>query len=267
MARCTTRCKMLQFHAKTIMRDWGDVELARLKERRRRRRRKKNNLLVLRVPGVVLLRQFFAMRGVLLVMKTLEDERYVVRKAYKCIVSEIWSFFGFSIYCVYVVSLHSESTDFVIYMPVPWLSQTCSTISVKNIRRLMVSLVCTSYAECARLRTRASIQKSEETTASLASLLATPMEKVGRAWNSFDKHYILSSNIICARGWSLDYVKQVFCFIYLSQSMLYTLMHSPCRPYTCWPTQHSSHHWHHSSWNSNLGSCVAFAFSCDNSAG
>ena len=32
----------------------------------------------------------FATRGALLVMKTLEDERYVVIKAYKCTVSEIW---------------------------------------------------------------------------------------------------------------------------------------------------------------------------------
>ena len=32
----------------------------------------------------------FAARGVLLVMKTLEDERYVVIKVYKCTVSEIW---------------------------------------------------------------------------------------------------------------------------------------------------------------------------------
>ena len=38
---------------------------------------------------VVLSRRFFATRGVLLVMKTLEDERYVVIKAYKCTVSEI----------------------------------------------------------------------------------------------------------------------------------------------------------------------------------
>ena len=47
------------------------------------------------------------------VLKTLEDERYVVIKAYKCTVSEIWSlrFFCISIYCVYVVSLHTESTD------------------------------------------------------------------------------------------------------------------------------------------------------------
>ena len=39
---------------------------------------------------MVLSRRVFAMQGVLLVMKTLEDERYVVIKAYKCSVSEIW---------------------------------------------------------------------------------------------------------------------------------------------------------------------------------
>ena len=39
---------------------------------------------------MVLSRRFFAMRGFLLVMKTPEDERYVVIKAYKCTVSEIW---------------------------------------------------------------------------------------------------------------------------------------------------------------------------------
>ena len=39
---------------------------------------------------MVLSRRFFATQGVLLVMKTLEDERYVVIKAYKCTVSEIW---------------------------------------------------------------------------------------------------------------------------------------------------------------------------------
>ena len=54
--------------------------------------RKKNNLPVLRVPCAVLSRRVFATRGVLLVpvMKTLEDERYVAIKAYKCTVSEIW---------------------------------------------------------------------------------------------------------------------------------------------------------------------------------
>ena len=85
--------------------------------RKKKEERKKNNLPVLRVPGVVLSRRFFATRGVLLVMKTLEDERYVVIKAYKCTVSEIWrdSFVLAYIACSYVVSLHTESTDSVIY--------------------------------------------------------------------------------------------------------------------------------------------------------
>ena len=61
---------------------------------------------------MVLSRRFFATRGVLLVMKTLEDERYVVIKAYKC--ADLVRFFCISIYCVYVVSLHTESTDSVI---------------------------------------------------------------------------------------------------------------------------------------------------------
>ena len=39
---------------------------------------------------MLLSRRFFATRGVLLVMKTLEDDWYVVIKAYKCTVSEIW---------------------------------------------------------------------------------------------------------------------------------------------------------------------------------
>ena len=49
-------------------------------------------------------------------MKTLEDERYVVIKAYKCTVSEIWrdSFVLAYNYCVYVISLHTESTNSVI---------------------------------------------------------------------------------------------------------------------------------------------------------
>ena len=62
---------------------------------------------------MVLSRRVFAMRGVLLVMKTLEDERYVVIKAYKCTVSEIWrDFFVLTcIACSYVVSLHIDSTE------------------------------------------------------------------------------------------------------------------------------------------------------------
>ena len=64
---------------------------------------------------MVLSRRVFAMRGVLLVMKTLEDERYVVIKAYKCTVSEICrDFFCIGMYCVYVVSLHIDSTESMI---------------------------------------------------------------------------------------------------------------------------------------------------------
>ena len=53
-------------------------------------RRKKNNLPVLQVPGLVLSRWFFATLGVLLAMKTLEDDWYVVIKAYKSAVYEIF---------------------------------------------------------------------------------------------------------------------------------------------------------------------------------
>ena len=51
--------------------------------------RKEDNLPVMRVPALVLSRWFFAALGVLLDMKTLKDDWYVVIKAYKCTVSEI----------------------------------------------------------------------------------------------------------------------------------------------------------------------------------
>ena len=95
--------------------------------------RKKNNLPVLRVPGVVLSRRVFAMRGVLLVMKTLEDERYyVVIKAYKCTVSEIWrDFFVLACsYCVYVVSLHIDSTESMIHGVLWILTEVASALHV-----------------------------------------------------------------------------------------------------------------------------------------
>ena len=114
MGWCTARCKMLLFRAITIMRDWGDVELARLKEEEKERR-KKNNLPVLRVPGVVLSRRFFAARGVLLVMKTLEDERYVVIKVYKCTVSEIWRDFFVLAY------IACTSYPYIQSLPTLWL--------------------------------------------------------------------------------------------------------------------------------------------------
>ena len=79
---------MLLFRAKTSARGWRSIELARLKKEERRRR-KKNNLAVLLLFGWVLSRCFLAPLGVLLVMKTLEDEQYVVLKAYKLAVLEI----------------------------------------------------------------------------------------------------------------------------------------------------------------------------------
>ena len=65
---------------------------------------------------MVLSRRFFATRGVLLVMKTLEDERYVVIKAYKCTVSQIWRDF-FVLACIACTSypyIATESTDSVM---------------------------------------------------------------------------------------------------------------------------------------------------------
>ena len=53
---------------------------------------------------MVLSRRFFATRGVLLAMKTLEDERHVVIKAYKCTpFLRFGEIFCISIYYVSVV--------------------------------------------------------------------------------------------------------------------------------------------------------------------
>ena len=57
------------------MRGSHSIELARLKKKKKEEKH-------LRVPGLVPLRYFFAPVGVLLVMKTLQDECYVVIKAY-----------------------------------------------------------------------------------------------------------------------------------------------------------------------------------------
>jgi len=91
MGRCTAQCKMLLFRARTIVRDSDNTELARLKKKKKERKkeRKKNIWSVLRILGSVLLRCFLAPLGVLLVMKTLQDEWYVVIKAYKLTVFEI----------------------------------------------------------------------------------------------------------------------------------------------------------------------------------
>ena len=56
-------------------------------------------------------------------MKTLEDERYVVIKAYKCTVSEIWRD---SFVLAYIACLHTESTDSVILALYMYLESICS---------------------------------------------------------------------------------------------------------------------------------------------
>ena len=59
---------------------------------------------------MVLSRRFFATQGVLLVMKTLEDEPYVAIKAYKCTVSEIWRDFFASAYRVAAFDVTGRKT-------------------------------------------------------------------------------------------------------------------------------------------------------------
>jgi len=58
------------------------------------RKKKKPNLAVLLLFGWVLLQCFLAPLGVLLVMKALKDEQYVVIKAYEFTVFEIWRDFN-----------------------------------------------------------------------------------------------------------------------------------------------------------------------------
>jgi len=91
MGRCTAQSKMLLFRARTIVRDSDTSELARLKKKEER---KKNISPILRAPGLVPSRCFLAPLGDLLVMKTLDDEWYVVIKAYKLTVFEIWRDFN-----------------------------------------------------------------------------------------------------------------------------------------------------------------------------
>ena len=87
---------LCEYHCERVMRIWT---IACLKKEERRR--KKNISPVLRVPGLVPLWCFLTPLGVLLAMKTLDNEWYVVIKAYKlekslCIV----------IYCTSALSLH-----------------------------------------------------------------------------------------------------------------------------------------------------------------
>ena len=94
------------------MRGSRSIELARLKKKEEER--KKIIWPVLRILGLVLLRCFIAPLGVLLVTKTLEDEWYVVIKAYKLAVFEILVDF---LYC-HILRVRAiptlESTDSMI---------------------------------------------------------------------------------------------------------------------------------------------------------
>ena len=69
---CTALCKMLLFYAKMVVRDSHNFELEEEEE--------ENTLVVWRLSGSVLLQYLFMPLGVLLVI---EDEWYVVTKAYK----------------------------------------------------------------------------------------------------------------------------------------------------------------------------------------
>ena len=99
IGRCTAQCKMLLFRARTIVRDSDNTELARLK--------KKEKHFACFASSWLPSRYFLAPLGVLLVMKTLDDEWYVVIKAYKLTVFEILKdFFCIAICCISALSLH-----------------------------------------------------------------------------------------------------------------------------------------------------------------
>ena len=79
---------MLLFCAKTIMKESCSFELSNLKKKKK----KKKMMMILaiwRLSGLVLSRCFFMPVGMLFIMKTLEDEQYIVIKAYRLTVFEI----------------------------------------------------------------------------------------------------------------------------------------------------------------------------------
>ena len=112
-------------HHERLRRRWASP--SEEEEERKKERRKKNNLPVLRVPGAVLSGRFFATRGVLLVMKTLEDERYVVIKAYKCTVSEIWRD-SFVLACIACTSY-----PYIQSLPTLWYRKLTSQVHVLRL--------------------------------------------------------------------------------------------------------------------------------------
>ena len=75
---------------------------SRRRRRRRRNKERKNNILaVWQLSGLVFSWCFFALLGVMLVIKILEDERYIVIKAYK-----LRDFLYYHILCVHAIPTH-----------------------------------------------------------------------------------------------------------------------------------------------------------------
>ena len=76
---------MLLFRAKTVLRGSHSIELARLKTEER-----SLILAIWQLSSSVLLLYILTLLGVLVVLKTFEDEWYVVNKAYKFTAFEIF---------------------------------------------------------------------------------------------------------------------------------------------------------------------------------
>ena len=103
---------MLLFCVKNIVQESYNFELARLKKKKKKKKKETKNILaVWQLSGVVLLQGFFAPLYMLLVKKTLENEWYIVIKAYKFTISKILRDFCIIIYRMSELSLHIESTD------------------------------------------------------------------------------------------------------------------------------------------------------------
>jgi len=74
---------MLLFCVKTNVKESHTIELAHLKEKKKKKEKKGKKLAVWRLSGSILLQCFFVPLGMLFIMQTLKDERYIVLKACK----------------------------------------------------------------------------------------------------------------------------------------------------------------------------------------
>jgi len=104
-------CKICKNHNERFRRYWASPS-----EEEEEEETKKSHLAVWWLSDLMLLRYFIAPLGILLVMKTLEDEWYIVTEA--CKFYRFWDFkkiFCIIIYCVSELPLHTESTDSMIF--------------------------------------------------------------------------------------------------------------------------------------------------------